>query len=93
VIQITVPLAGVWLAAAIGAGIGAFIFCAMAWRFYVDTDRARHNYMAQQLSGVRRRNNDWEHVGADPFPPSRKLDRLVHYLLDKFYSRGRPPQP
>lgn len=91
--ELLIPGWMVVLAAAVGAGIGAFLTIALIWRIYTDTDSARHNYMARQLSGVRRRNNDWEPADADPFPPSRRIPRLIHYLLDKLYSRGRPNEP
>lgn len=93
-LQVNIPLAGVWIAFAIGGGIGAFIFLALVWRFYVDTDSARHSYMAREIAGLRQRHNDYTDVQhLDPFPERRKLRRAVHYLLDKLYSRGRPQNP
>lgn len=91
--ELLIPGWMVLTAAGLGGGIGAAVVVFSFLRVYIDTDTARHNYMAHQLAGVRRRNNDYEHVGADPFPPSRRVERLVHYLLDKLYSRGRPMDP
>jgi hypothetical protein len=96
VIQINVPLIGVWLAAGIGGALGAAVVVFSFLRVYIDTDRARHDYMARQIQGLRRKHKDWESVGVyggDDFEPSRRLGRLVHYLLDKLYGRGRPEDP
>lgn len=92
--ELVIPGWMVLAAAAVGGAVGAFFALALIWRMYTDTDSARHSYMAREIAGLRRRHNDYTDVQMeDPFPPLRPIPRLVHYLLDKLYSRGRPMDP
>ncbi len=91
--QLLIPGWMLLVAVGIGGAVGAAAVVFSFLRVYVDTDRARHNYMARQIAGLRAKHNDYERLEADPFPPSRKLDRFVHWALDKLYGRGRPQNP
>lgn len=91
--QLLIPPWMVLAAAGIGGFLGGFVFLALVWKMYLDTDSARHNYMARQIAGLRSKHNDYERLQADPFPPSGKLARATHWLLDKLYGRGRPQDP
>lgn len=88
--MITFTLSTAWLyaAVAIGAGVGTLVAWALIWRVYVDTDSARHNYMARELMGLRMRHDDWERHD-DPLPPTGRVARITTALLDRVYRRGR----
>lgn len=79
-------------AVAIGAGVGSAIVVFLFLRnAYIDTDTARHRYMAHQLQGVRQRHDDWEKVPPD-YPsdiPTAPLERTITWFLDFVYRRGR----
>jgi hypothetical protein len=92
-ITIHIPEVAVFLALMIGAGLGAAVVLFSFLRYaYIDTDRARHQYMAHQLSGLRRKHNDYEKIPATlPSDDPRGFnERAITWLLDVVYRRGRP---
>lgn len=82
-IEFSIPLTPILVAAGIGGAIAAIMLAVMIFRANSNFQRARHSHMANIIHQLRQRNNDWKDVPADALRTPNLWDKLAGRLFRK----------
>lgn len=90
-IEFTIPLTPVLIAAAIGGAITMFFMIVVIHNVNSHIQRARHNHMANIIHQLRQRHDDWKDVPADTYESQGWIDRATRWVFRKHRFPGGDP--